>query len=344
MQRSLDPFRFLAGVLAGWANQQQQHAIEYLREENCVLREQLAGKRIRYTDDQRRRLAEKAKTLGRKALEEIATLVRPETLLAWHRKLIAQKYDGSREPDARGSASRSVCLSVTSTWNGIGFRKVSEETLQGDLWGTVRWVVPGRRTTAAGSKHRRLPRMVRLSISFDADRSCERTSELGGIIGCARNLWSRIKLLDTKGCGQRTWMIKSKKRPSIIRTTRDFMAWRRHSRTAVPACACSSAGRWCCCTGTYWSHAGWTTASEWWRFPTQRAYRYTWTIRYPDPSEFRLVRRHSGPCKYFTPPLSTPGSSASIHATLLPLPLTSNLSNFSVSAVPAEIEARVSAP
>jgi hypothetical protein len=49
MQRALDPFRFLAGVLAGWANQQQQHALEYLREENRVLREQLAGKRIRYT-------------------------------------------------------------------------------------------------------------------------------------------------------------------------------------------------------------------------------------------------------------------------------------------------------
>jgi putative transposase len=95
MRRGLDPFRFLAGVLAGWANQQQQLAIEYLREENQVLREQLAGKRVRYTDNQRRRLAEKAKGLGRRALEEIATLVRPETLLAWHRKLIAHKYDGS---------------------------------------------------------------------------------------------------------------------------------------------------------------------------------------------------------------------------------------------------------
>ena len=95
MRQTLDPFRFLAGVLAGWMNQQQQHAIEYLREENQALREQLAGKRIRYTDDQRRRLAEKAKKLGRKALENLVTLVRPETLLAWHRKLIAQKYDGS---------------------------------------------------------------------------------------------------------------------------------------------------------------------------------------------------------------------------------------------------------
>jgi hypothetical protein len=60
-----------------------------------VLREQLGGRRVRFTDDQRRRLAAKAKGLGRKLLAEVATLVTPETLLAWHRKLIAQKYDGS---------------------------------------------------------------------------------------------------------------------------------------------------------------------------------------------------------------------------------------------------------
>ena len=69
--------------------------IDYLREENRVLREQLGGRRVRFTDDQRRRLAVRAKTLGRRVLAEIATLVTPETLLAWHRKLIAQKYDGT---------------------------------------------------------------------------------------------------------------------------------------------------------------------------------------------------------------------------------------------------------
>jgi hypothetical protein len=69
--------------------------LEYLREENRVLREQLGDRRIRFTDEQRIRLAERAKGLGRKALRELATLVTPETLLAWHRKLIAQKYDGT---------------------------------------------------------------------------------------------------------------------------------------------------------------------------------------------------------------------------------------------------------
>ena len=76
-------------------NQHQQQIIEYLREENRVLCEQLGGRRLRFTDEQRRRLAAKAKGLGRKLLAEMATVVTPETLLAWHRKLIAQKYDGS---------------------------------------------------------------------------------------------------------------------------------------------------------------------------------------------------------------------------------------------------------
>src|SRR5450755_3622403 len=95
MPRVLDPFRFVLMAVSGWMNQRQLQIIDYLREENRVLREQLGGRRVRLNDDQRRRLAAKAKGLGRKLLAEVATIVTPETLLAWHRKLIAQKYDGS---------------------------------------------------------------------------------------------------------------------------------------------------------------------------------------------------------------------------------------------------------
>lgn len=91
----LDPFRFVLIAIAGWMNQRQLQVIDYLREENRVLREQLGGRRMRFNDDQRRRLAAKAKGLGRRVLAEVATIVTPETLLAWHRKLIAQKDDGS---------------------------------------------------------------------------------------------------------------------------------------------------------------------------------------------------------------------------------------------------------
>src|SRR5436309_11083361 len=95
MSRMLDPLQFLVIAIAGWMNQRQLEVIEYLREENRVLREQLGDHRLRFNDDQRRRLAVKAKELGRKILAEIATVVTPETLLAWHRKLIGHKYDGS---------------------------------------------------------------------------------------------------------------------------------------------------------------------------------------------------------------------------------------------------------
>src|ERR1700688_3625900 len=95
MPRALDPFRFVLIAVAGWMNQRQLQIIDYLREENRVLREQLGERRVRLNDDQRRRLATKAKSLGRRLLAEVATIVTPETLLAWHRKLIAQKYDGS---------------------------------------------------------------------------------------------------------------------------------------------------------------------------------------------------------------------------------------------------------
>ena len=89
----LDPFQFLLVAIAGWMNQRQLQVIEYLREENRVLREQLGEHRLRLNDEQRRRLAVRAKRLDRKLLAEVASLVTPDTLLAWHRKLIAKKYD-----------------------------------------------------------------------------------------------------------------------------------------------------------------------------------------------------------------------------------------------------------
>jgi hypothetical protein len=77
MTRALDPFRFVLIAVAGWMNQRQLQVIDYLREENRVLREQLGGRRLRLDDDQRRRLAVKAKGLGRKLLAEMATIVTP---------------------------------------------------------------------------------------------------------------------------------------------------------------------------------------------------------------------------------------------------------------------------
>jgi len=89
-------WQLLLVALAGWINRHQQDVIDYIQEENRILKHKLKGKRIRFTDDERRRLAVKGKILGRKVLREFASIVTPDTILAWHRKLIAQKWDFSK--------------------------------------------------------------------------------------------------------------------------------------------------------------------------------------------------------------------------------------------------------
>ena len=87
----LQPWQLLLLILAGWINRQQQQVIDYLRTENQILKEKLGKRRILLNDDQRRRLSVKAKGLGRKLLTEVGTLVTPDTLLRWHRLLVAKK-------------------------------------------------------------------------------------------------------------------------------------------------------------------------------------------------------------------------------------------------------------
>ena len=75
MRLALDPFRLLLISLAGWLNQRQQDVIDYLQQENRVLHEQLGGKRLRFNDDQRLRLAVKAKKLGWRMLQDLSILL-----------------------------------------------------------------------------------------------------------------------------------------------------------------------------------------------------------------------------------------------------------------------------
>ena len=86
------PLQLLLLTVSGWVQRHQQDVIAYLVEENRVLKEQLGGRKLQLTDDQRRRLAAKAKLLGRQALDAVATLVTPDTLMRWHRRLIAWKW------------------------------------------------------------------------------------------------------------------------------------------------------------------------------------------------------------------------------------------------------------
>src|SRR5262249_16446469 len=82
-------------LFAGWVNRQQQAVIDYLLEENRILRAAQGPRRIRLTDDQRCRLAVEGKVLGRRRLAVIVGIVTPDTILRWDRRLVAKKYGGS---------------------------------------------------------------------------------------------------------------------------------------------------------------------------------------------------------------------------------------------------------
>jgi transposase InsO family protein len=91
----------LLAYITGSVDQELLRRNESLVTENRILRQQITG-RVHLTDVERKTLAEIGHTLGKKALEEVASIVKPETILAWYRKLIAQKYDGSQHRKALG--------------------------------------------------------------------------------------------------------------------------------------------------------------------------------------------------------------------------------------------------
>jgi hypothetical protein len=83
--------RWLLATLVGWFDQREREAMAYLIEENRILRGHVPG-RIRLTDEERRRLAVHGHRLGRLRLRHVATIVTPDTILRWHRQLIARKW------------------------------------------------------------------------------------------------------------------------------------------------------------------------------------------------------------------------------------------------------------
>jgi len=109
----LTPWQLLFALLAGWVNRQQQEVIDYLRTENRALKEQFGKKRILLTDEQRRQLAVKGKILGRKRLFEVGTLFTPDTILRWHRQLVARKWDTSDKRKPGRPHIRQVIVDLT---------------------------------------------------------------------------------------------------------------------------------------------------------------------------------------------------------------------------------------
>ena len=98
----LQPWQFYAVILVGWLNREQQKIIEFYQTQLDALMKAQGKKRLLLTDDQRRLLAVKGKALGRKALMELTTIVTPDTILRWHRMLVAKKWDYSKKRKSVG--------------------------------------------------------------------------------------------------------------------------------------------------------------------------------------------------------------------------------------------------
>src|SRR3954462_7630906 len=104
---------FLLMLVSGWVQRHQLIVIEFLQAENRLLKDRLRGRRIRFTDAERSLLARKAKAVGRKALLELDTIVSPDTLLRWHGRLVAQKWNfahrrGPGRPGIMGEISKLI--------------------------------------------------------------------------------------------------------------------------------------------------------------------------------------------------------------------------------------------
>ena len=110
--------RMLLLTVTSWLDRQEREILAYLIEENRVLRRQLGGRRPRLTDDDRRLLAARAYRLGRQVLREIATIVAPDTLLRWHRRLIARKWTYAK----KGTSRRGVLAEIRQL-----VRRIAEE-------------------------------------------------------------------------------------------------------------------------------------------------------------------------------------------------------------------------
>jgi putative transposase len=121
------PLQVLLLMFAGWINRQQLQVIGYLQAENRLLKARLGNQRLRFTDAERRWLARKAHAIGRRALSDLETLVTPDTLLKWYRRLLAHKWNYTHR---RGPGRPCVIQSIATL--------VARIAVENPSWGYTR--------------------------------------------------------------------------------------------------------------------------------------------------------------------------------------------------------------
>ena len=191
--RVASPARLLLFLFSGWVNRQQQAVIDYLLEENRVLRAERGSRLLRLTDDQRRRLAVKGKALGRRRLGDIAGIVTPDTILRWYRRLVAQKYAGStmRGPGRPSTkpdiAALVVCMANENpTWGYTrirgGLKRLGHEVARN----TIKAILKDRGIEPAPERSTKTPWKTFLAAHWDslaaADFFTVEVLTIGGLV------------------------------------------------------------------------------------------------------------------------------------------------------------------
>ena len=176
-----DALRFLILTAAGWVNRHQEDVIDYLREENRVLREQLGPRPLRLTDAQRRRLAVRGQKLGRRILAQVAGIVTPDTILRWYRRLIARKYDGRQRPPTSRPADNATRGGRPRGANGGQESTVGVPRIRGALANlghdiarnTVKQILRDHGIEPAPERARRTPWKAFLQAHWDGLAACD---------------------------------------------------------------------------------------------------------------------------------------------------------------------------
>src|SRR5262245_56135937 len=168
------PLAFFCLLFSGWASRQQQAVIEYLREENRVLRTAQGRHRLRLTDEERRRLAVKGKVLGRRQLAAVAGIVTPDTILRWYRTLVAKKYDGSTKrrpgrPNTKPDIAALVVRMATEnpTWGYTRIRGALKTLSHNIARNTIKAILKDHGLEPAPERGTRMPWKTFLAAHWD---------------------------------------------------------------------------------------------------------------------------------------------------------------------------------
>ena len=195
------PLQFLLLLFAGWVNRKQVEVLEYLKEENRVLREQPGGRRLRFTDEQRRRLAVRGRVLERKVLSEVTGLLTPDTILHWYCQLIATKYDGSaRRGAGRPRTAQAIEeLVVKFAMENVGWGYTRLRDALGNLGlvigrNTIKRILREHGLEPAPERSKRMPWKAFIKAHLGAIAAIDiqtRRVHLAGIVRQANGAWMK---------------------------------------------------------------------------------------------------------------------------------------------------------